>query len=264
MGIAKIDWKAQSQSFDRVAELYDAYRPGYPTELIESIIALTGIGADAKILEIGSGTGKATEPFAKRGFSILCLEPGKNLAAVAAEKFRQFPQVKFEHARFEEWEEHPEEFDLVMSAQAFHWVPKEIRYAKAARTLKVNGHLALFWNRYPNPQGTIFDELEHVYRERAPELVSEEPWSLEKQIDSTQAEIAASGCFEEPKLVTFSWSKRYYSQQYLGLLNTYSDHLQLNEATRENLFASIGELIDQHGGHIEIPYLTALHVAEKK
>jgi len=132
----EIDWKQASRGFDTVADLYDAYRPGYPEELLEALVSMTGIQADGKILEIGSGTGKATLMFARRGFSILCVEPGQNLVAIAARNLRNYPRVEFEAVAFEDWKERQAEFDLVMSAQAFHWVLKEIGYAKAARALK--------------------------------------------------------------------------------------------------------------------------------
>ena len=46
--------------FDKVAEEYHRYRPGYPPELVEDIISLSGIPVDEKISEIGAGTGIAT------------------------------------------------------------------------------------------------------------------------------------------------------------------------------------------------------------
>ena len=60
--------------FDEIAELYDRARPGYPEALVDDVVALSGIAPGGRILEIGSGTGKATEAFARRGFRIVCLE----------------------------------------------------------------------------------------------------------------------------------------------------------------------------------------------
>ena len=49
----------QRFSFDAWAQDYDAYRPGYPAALFTDLV---NIGAlDRPILEIGCGTGKATE-----------------------------------------------------------------------------------------------------------------------------------------------------------------------------------------------------------
>jgi SAM-dependent methyltransferase len=257
------DWQERSRSFDRVADLYDAHRPDYPPALVESVIALAALRPGSRILEIGSGTGKATAPFACRGFSILCLEPGRDLAAIAARKFKDYPGVAFEAARFEDWPESQGEFDLVMAAQAFHWVPKEIGYAKAARALKPGGDLALFWNRNPDPQGPVFSDLERVYRERAPELFDTPTMCHERENQQTLDDITASGRFGPVVVRQFPWSARYDARQYLGLLNTYSDHLALPEATRASLFEGVAEVIERHGGIIERPYVAVLYVAPR-
>src|SRR5512143_666666 len=88
------------RSFDSVAELYDTYRPSYPAPFIEQILSTTGIPQDAHILEIGSGTGKATLLFAQRGYSILCIEPGKHLATTARKNLKAFPSINFEITTF--------------------------------------------------------------------------------------------------------------------------------------------------------------------
>jgi hypothetical protein len=52
-------------------------------------------------------------------------------------------------------------------------------------------------------------------------------------------------------------------KQYIGLLNTYSDHLSLPEPIRTSLFSGISEVIQQNGGYIDKPYLAVLYVAQK-
>ncbi len=259
----KIDWKEESRRFDGIAELYDACRPSYPNELIETVLSISKIRPGGRILEIGSGTGQASAPFARRGFTVLCIEPGRNLAAVAAEKFRGSPNVAFECVRFEDWTERPNEFDLVVSAQAFHWVPKDVGFAKAARALKEKGYLALFWNRYPGLDDELRSELDRVYQECAPELRTPSE-NLEEFVRRTGDEINESNCFEPVVTIKFPWSARYTTQQYLGLLNTYSDHLRMAENDRRALFAGIADVIDRRGGYLDVPYLAVLYMAEKR
>jgi SAM-dependent methyltransferase len=257
-----IDWKKDSQSFDRVAEFYDDFRPTYPPELVEAVIALSGLPPAGKILEVGAGTGKASLLFARRGYSIVCIEPGENLAAIAARNLKTFPGVQFEIIRFEDWPETAGVFDLVLSAQAFHWVPKEIGYAKAARVLKPHGHLALFWNMYPGFEGQLAADLNKIYQEIAPELGS--PFTAtDEEIQKRVHEIEESGCFGPVTVRRFPWSMRYSTKEYLGLLNTYSDHLRLPEQTRERLFRSISEVVEKLGGSIVRPYVAVLYIAEK-
>jgi ubiquinone/menaquinone biosynthesis C-methylase UbiE len=258
-----IDWKEESQRFDGVANLYETHRPSYPAELIEDIVTLSGVQPDGKILEVGSGTGKATRLFAQRGYSILCLEPGQNLIDVAKEGLKRYPQLRFERARFEEWEAKQRKFDLLISAQAFHWVPQEVRFVKAASVLKPHGHLALFWNMYPGIEGTIGRALDEIYQKIAPEIAQKDI-PLEKLIQERAGTLKADKQFENVQVLTYPWVARYETSTYLGLLNTYSDHLRLSEQRRLGLFAAIAELIEQHGGQIEKPYLAVLYFARRK
>lgn len=55
--------RSRQITFKEVAELYDEVRPSYPEELVEDVLALSGISEDGRILEIGCGPGKATIPF---------------------------------------------------------------------------------------------------------------------------------------------------------------------------------------------------------
>ena len=257
-----INWQEESRRFDGVAALYDVYRPSYPEKLLEALIAVTGIHPQSEILEIGSGTGKATLMLAQRDFSVHCIEPGRNLVAVATQKLKNFPRVTFEITSFEEWNVAQRRFDLVMSAQAFHWIPREIGYAKAVQALTEQGYLALFWNMYPYPEQPIFLELQQVYQSCVPEL-SDRPSSCEALIEQREREIRESGLFCSVKTYRFPWSITYSIQEYLGLLNTYSDHLRLSEEKREQLYTGIAEVIQKYGGYIEKPYLAVLYVAQK-
>ena len=256
------EWKKDSQSFDTIANLYDKFRPEYPPELVEAVINLSGILGGGRILEIGSGTGKATRLFARRGYSIHCIEQGCNLAAVAARNLQEWPGVTFETNRFEESSDRFSDFDLVISAQAFHWVPKEIGYVKAARALKPGGALALFWNMYPGSHGQIDTDLERIYNAIAPELGNPGTDS-EEVIQERLQDINASGCFGKVTLERFPWSQTYRTREYLGVLNTYSDHLRLSAAIRQRLFDAISAAIDGHGGLVERNYVTVLYVAYK-
>jgi SAM-dependent methyltransferase len=256
------EWKQDSQSFDSVAELYDEYRPEYPPELVKTVISLSRLPASGHILEIGCGTGKATRLFALRGYSIHCLEPGAHLAALAARNLKESPRVSFEITRFEEWREQPAAFDLVMSAQAFHWVSTEVGYPKAAHALKPGGFLALFWNMHAGLHGQIAADLDEIYRRITPGLDSPQA-AIEDVIRERSDAITHSGCFGPVTVYRFPWSRTYQTREYIGLLNTYSDHLRLPASTRQRLFEEVAGVIDAHGGSIERAYIAALHFAQK-
>src|SRR6185369_16029825 len=128
--------EARRRSFDASAELYDAVRPGYPDALAEELLATAG----RRVLEIGAGTGKATVVFARHGASIVALEPGGKLAAVLRRNVAGH-DVTVEETTFEAWPI-AQPFDLVMAAQAIHWVDPAVRYHKAAEALAPGGVVA--------------------------------------------------------------------------------------------------------------------------
>lgn len=72
---------ARALSFGAIAEAYERFRPGYPAELLDSVMTYAGRPVRTA-LEIGAGTGKATRLFAEHGVTVTATEPD---AAVLAE-----------------------------------------------------------------------------------------------------------------------------------------------------------------------------------
>lgn len=262
-------YSRERRSFDTVADTYERFRPGYPAPLVEDIIKTAGIDARSSVLEVGSGTGKATEPFARLGSSILCVEPGERLVAVAHSKFAAFPNVRYACARFEDWCAGSETFDLVLSAQAFHWVRRDMGAAKAADVLKPGGYLALFWNLYPGLEGPLADDMQRVYAAVASDLAARPaPQADLKEAIASRLAIIEQANRERPRyspvqILRFPWSQVYTTAQYIGLLNTYSDHICLEPQVRTRLLDGIAAAIDAHGGTIERPYVAVLFLARK-
>lgn len=55
------------KTFDRIPEEFDRYRPRYCEELFEKLCAVCALDAGKSVLEIGPGTGQATEPILRTG-----------------------------------------------------------------------------------------------------------------------------------------------------------------------------------------------------
>jgi SAM-dependent methyltransferase len=266
MSEAQMNPDERRLSFNRVAEAYDRYRPSYPAVLIEQIERTARLGSRSCLLEIGCGPGKATRLFAERGYKILCIEPGPDLIRIASEKLRGHP-VSFANCLFEEWQEITEAFDLVYSAEAFHWVRKDVGYAKVAAALKPGGYLALFWNRSHRGEDALQQQIEGVYQRCAPELIekaNQTPKEMAIYEMEQTAEIKASGLFRAISVSHFPWRKRYSSEAYLGLLSTHSDHILLSPERLECLLKGVGEAIEHFEGSLDLHYSTVLYLARKR
>ena len=258
-------------AFDRAAQVYDQIRPGPPEALVEDIVRLSGLPAGGRILEIGCGTGQATLPFARRGYRMLCLDLGPHLAALAAEKCRPYPKVEVRASSFEDWPPGDERFDLVFSANAFHWVPPQVGCAKSAAVLKDSGALAVSYDAHPAPHEGFFPAVNRAYQEHAPELANppetytpEGTRRFHERVAAGAEKLRAAGLFAEVVVRTYPWSRDYDAGQYLKLLGTCSDHLGLPEKTRRRLFEGIAEVIARFGGRVTKPYLTVLYLALKR
>jgi SAM-dependent methyltransferase len=272
-------------TFNEVASLYDGARPDYPEALFDDLIALSGVPASGAVLEIGSGTGKATLPLARRGFSVLGIELGEQMAALARAKLANYPAVRIEVGAFEEWPLPDAAFDLAVSASAWHWIDPKVGYAKVARALRPAGSLAVMWSSQgraealasPGGNGNAANgtedqymqftrALQEVYRQVAPEMAAgreERRFPGAQQFVRSEA-LAASGFFQTPAVRNYTWETTYDTASYLRLLDSYSTHRVLDSATHERLFAAIGELIDtRFGGTVTRRWRAELFVAQR-
>jgi SAM-dependent methyltransferase len=245
-------------SFDSAAELYEMARPAYPEELFDDLVALTGLHAGSSILEVGSGTGKATLPLAQRGFSILGIELGEHLAALARAKLADYPQVQVEVDNFETWPAPEGCFDIAVSASAWHWIDPAIGYPKVARALRPRGFFALMWNRQQR-SGTIGQQntsqssedsdqentskafsqaLQEVIQQAAPGLAGNrlERAGAGHQQFRRDGLLAASEFFETPVVRSYAWEATYDAASYLRLLDSYSSYRVLDPSVKKQPF----------------------------
>src|SRR5690242_3254327 len=72
---------SRAQSFGAAARDYHRFRPGYPPELADLVLAHAD-GPVVRALEIGAGTGKATRLFAERGVHVTAVEPDAGMRQV--------------------------------------------------------------------------------------------------------------------------------------------------------------------------------------
>lgn len=243
-------------TFNTAAILYEDVRPGYPEALIQDVIGLSGLEEDSRILEVGCGTGKATRPFAERGYELVCLDIGADLIAVATEKLKEFPNVSFIEQTFEEWASHGE-FDLIISATAFHWVDPKVRYLKASEVLKSKGFLAVFSNQHIRKDEGFFAESQRLYDKYYAPLTTSGP--------THATNFPGVEAFQDPIKRVYPWSQTYSSKQYIKLLGTYSGHIALPEKNKRLLFEGIANLIEtKYEGQITKYYEAVLDFRETK
>jgi SAM-dependent methyltransferase len=241
--------------FGEIAAQYDEARPSYPAELFDAVMAFGCLSAGDAALEIGAGTGKATTQFVERGLRVHALEPSAPMAAVLRGK-----GIAAEELTFEDWRVPPGAFRLVYAAQAWHWVGGEDRYEKAATALAPHGIVAFFWNKGRDWEGSLRRDNDAMYERYAPEMTSSVgSWNL----GWVAEQLARSGMFEPTVTRSFTWRQTYTSEQWVRLLGTHSDHRIPPEAQRTQLHAAVRDVIDAHGGAVDVVYDTELYLSRR-
>jgi len=253
-------------TFETAAETYDAARPSYPAELFDDLVEIAGLKRGDQLLEIGCGTGKATRPLLERGFSIVCVELGEQLAATARSNLGGLP-VRISVAPFEGWHEEPESFELIYAATSWHWLDPAIRYRKAHALLRPDGHLA-FWSAshaFPAGFDSFFTEIQEVYDAIGERFDGEWPPPAPDQAPDARAEIEASGLFDHVTVRRYLWERNYSAEEYIALLNTFSGHLSMDEPKRNRLYREIRRRISRRDvQQVRRHWQAILHVAHRR
>jgi SAM-dependent methyltransferase len=253
-------------TFDTAADLYDAARPSYPDELFDDLVASAELGRASRLLEIGCGTGKATRPLLDRGFSIVCVELGAQLAERARRDLAGLP-VEIHVAPFETWAGEPGSFDLVYAATAWHWLDATTRYSRAHGLLRPCGHLALWSAKHAFPPGfdPFFGEIQEVYDAIGESYEGEWPPAAPEDVPDDTAEIEATGLFDGVQVRRYLWEQEYDADEYIALLDTFSGHISMEPAKRGDLYQEVRRRIEQRPARrVRRHWQAILHVARRR
>ncbi len=251
--------------FDTVVADYAQARPGYPQQMLDDFFSASGIQSGCRVLEIGCGAGQATELLISNKMKITAVEIGRNMTEHASQRFSFYPDFKVYNSAFEDYKGDRDSFDLVFSASAFHWVDQEVGYKKAYNLLKPNGWLMLCWNsnRDEQKQDTeLYEKIQSAYTEIIPEM-SENKKNKMHQHETRIENITKDELFTQPLYLTYPYERTLNSEEYTRLMGTYSDHIQLEESKRDQLFERISELIKNNNDQIILNYEVKVYLSKK-
>lgn len=138
----------QGRFSDR-ARNYALYRPSYPPQVIETILAGLGESSSLTVADIGAGTGISARLLANRGVKVWAIEPNLAMREVA----ESHPLVEWHDSNAEATQLPDACVDLVTCFQAFHWFQPQPTLEEFQRILKPQGRLAIVWNNRNREDG---------------------------------------------------------------------------------------------------------------
>jgi len=266
------------EPYKGIAGIYDEIRPSYPQKLIEDVICKTDLKLNDKLLEIGPGTGKATIQFAEKGLTIKGIEIGKDMAEILKDKCANYPKVTVDVVPFEEWTcPNNEKYDMIYSAQSFHWIDKNIKYKKCHELLKDNGYLVLFWYSPNDDKLPETKEIQETVDVIVNKYVSDyfvdngtpqrrEHDGVYKE-DERKTEIESSGLFELVEKIEYTHETRTNANQYFKVMRSvpaFASILDgLDPKIIDNMNKEIEEVINHHGGYVGTLFNFSLYITKK-
>jgi SAM-dependent methyltransferase len=261
--VAREAAREQRLVFGEDAERYDRARPSYPGELVDQLVAW--VGADARVVDVGCGTGKATRLLAQRGMRGVGVEPHPAMAAVARRNLAGWPAWRVDDGGFEEWEPRAGDApaDLVACAQAWHWIDPSVRLHKAWSLLRPGGWLALWWNSDdPTDRGPVRRALDEVYRRLEPGMgILPSCGNLPRpgHDDPIPDGLAFGPAVDR----VIPWTRTYTTAEWVDLLQTHSNHRLLPPERLARLLDAVAAALDEHGGRYASRYRCTLWAAPR-
>jgi SAM-dependent methyltransferase len=230
------DRSARAGSFGPAAHLYERGRPPYPDAALDWILP----AGRPRVLDLGAGTGKLTRQIAARGLDVTAVDPSEGML----EKLREvLPGVPALTGTAEQilLEDHC--VDVVVMAQAWHWVDPARAVPEIARVLSPGGRLGLLWN--------LRDETADWVRR------------LGEVLDSgdRRRSTEVGPPFGPVEVVQFGWTHHIGRDDLLALVASRSYVILLPPDERAGLLAQVRQLMVTHPALVgrtrfDLPYVT--------
>lgn len=240
------DHAAHANSFGPAAAIYERGRPPYPDEALDWLLSSAGPSGGAltrtplRVLDLGAGTGKLTRQLAARGLEVTAVDPSDGMLA---ELGRVLPDLPALVGTAEGIPLRDHSVDVVLVAQAWHWVDVKLAVPEVARVLSPGGRLGLIWN--------LRDEREDWVR-RLGEIIGS---------PEMHRRTAVGAPFGPAEIREFGWTHRIGRAQILDLVASRSAVILLPPADRAALLDRVRNLLDTHPAlagrdEYDLPYVT--------
>jgi len=244
--------------FDTIPEQFDKYRPRYCAELFEHLIEFSKIGPGKAVLELGPGTGQATEPILNTGCDYNAIELGENLCAMMKRKYGRYTNFSIENDDFITHDFEGRKFDMIYSAATIQWIPEEIAFSKTFDLLKPGGTLAMMLTKsdYKTPNEELYHKIQQVYDAYfKPEI--------EYSHRAFKYENATNYGYTDFEKHEFHGKRTFTADEYAAFCATHCDHIVIPEPYKSKFFDGLKNCVRQAGNKIVFNDTFVLFLAKK-
>jgi ubiquinone/menaquinone biosynthesis C-methylase UbiE len=229
--------------FEAGAAAYELARPGYPDEAVAVLVAMLGIAAGVRVLDLAAGTGKLTRRLLELGASVVAIEP---VAGMRRELQQAIPGVEVLDGTAEAIPLPDASVDVVSVAQAFHWFDAPEALTEIARVLRPGGGLAILWNERDESTPWVA-EMSRIIRWH------ERTVSRYQHLDWTEI-VAASGRFTPLQEEATRWEQPMTRDLLADRVRSISYIAAMPEPERERHAADVVALVNRLPEPFPLPY----------
>jgi ubiquinone/menaquinone biosynthesis C-methylase UbiE len=230
--------------FDTIPEKFDKYRVHYSPELFEKFIEMAHITTESSVLELGPGTGQATEPILDTGCDYNAIEIGDNFCGVLQRKYGDHKNFTLIHDDFITYDFGDKQFDAIYSAATIQWIPEDVAFSKTFALLKPGGMLAMMRliGDYKTPNEALYSRIQQVYDTwYKPDSPYKIKFVYENALNYGYVDFQRQGFHRKRVLST---------DDYVNYCGTHSDHLTIPEPYKTKFFNGLREAVDEFGGTV--------------
>jgi SAM-dependent methyltransferase len=238
-----------SQRFGAQALDYDRFRPRYPEAVFDDIMEIANLSEGAATIEVGAGTGTATEPLVERGLAVTAIEPAAEMAAVAEAKLAD--RARMFIGRFEDYSAQ-RSVELVTSFNAWHWVEPRVALERVAELIEPNRYLALIWTE-------VISWGQEPFERRLAEVFGS-PWEKRlEHVDGSIQPVRDDDRFDEFEVRHHPFTRSLDAETFVAVTKTYGGH------RTDEQYRAIARIINsEFGGAIKKTEDAALYIARRR
>lgn len=231
--------------FDTIPEQFDRYRPRYSAELFADLIEYAQIAPGKTVLELGPGTGQATEPILNTGCDYHAIELGEHLTEMMKMKYGERANFSIVNDDFITHDFGGQKFDMIYSAATIQWIPEQVAFSKTFDLLKPGGTLAMMLTSgdYKTPNEKLYEAIQQVYSAYFR--------------PQTEYKHGAFNYTNAPNYGYVDFEKREYygkreftADEYVAFSGTHCDHIVIPEPYKSKFFSGLRKAVLDAGNRI--------------
>ena len=240
---------------DRVAD-YVKYRPGYPQAVVTLLKQCADLRSGSKVADIGSGTGIFSALLLTEGAEVYAVEPNAEMREAAEALLGGNPLLHSVAAPGEATALDDGSIDIVVSAQAFHWLDRAAARTEFTRILKPGGRIVLIWNVRQTSSSAFLRDYEQLLLSFAPDYAQVRHENIDY---GTLTTFFKDGAFEKH---SFANEQKFDFAGLSGRLLSCSYAPAPGHSLHEPMMEALNRLFQQHqqSGEVVFRYDTEVFI----